>query len=368
MAKANRKKRADRAAKRDMVRGAKPLSDRGSNRLFTLPAGVDEVKLPDKGCTVSIDHLPYTVEIDNHPRKIGKGMSWWNFPFMQHNRIGPDEKTFVCPRTFAGNRCACCEHETTLRNDGKKRTKDEWIAEVKPFKPKDRVLYGVRMTDRKTGDVQTGVFEMSYFNYEDQLQAELDRAGSVHEEDILDFFEAEGGHTLRVCFEENSMGGNTNTFPRADRIDFRERDDLADGDVSPCLDHLLIVPTYEETEAMLWGAPINEKKEDEDDPDEEDDDDADDSPDEDDDSSDSDDDESDNDSDFDVDEWDGESCPSGHTFGTDANNKPDCPDCHEDVWEKCEKEQDKLKAAAKAKRAKKTDKPKSSRRGRGRSK
>jgi len=328
MAKASRKKREDRAAKRAKVResSAAPGMD-GGGKLFNLPDGVGMVKLKsmldDEAGTVMVDHLPYIVDIDNHPDKINKGDTWYRLPFKLHRDIGPEGKMFVCPTTF-GNRCAVCEQANTLRNDDNA----DWETDVKPLFPKNRMLYGVRISERKSGEEQTGVWEISYHNYAKQLKRELD--DDTHPEEYLDFFEPDGGSTLRVRFEQGNM--KNSSFPEADRIDFREREEIAEKDYSPCLDHVLKPPTFEETEAYLWGAPVKGDEKEEvqkdafpDDPPE-------------------------STEPEDTPETKLENkCPHGLTFGTDHDSKDVCEDeCEPDTWEKCQDRKDELKAESRA--------------------
>jgi len=306
---------------------AQENKNKGAANTFKLPDGAEMYK-PKKG-TKSIDIIPYTVTIDNHP-DAEKGEQWWERTYFVHFNIGPEEKPRICPKTF-GKPCPICEERKDLMREDDEANQDL----IDELKPKERVLYNI--IDLSDQDKGVQLMDMSYFLFGKQLDEEI-REG---DDEVADFAELKGGKTLKVRWAERSLG--TNTFVDASRIDFKDRKDYDDDilDDSFDLDNILIVRSYEELQAELHGteAPPEEsngKKEDKSD--------------------------DDGDDDGDDDEEakkkeeikkererrraekaakaekekgdDKDKCPHGHKFGADTDDYNECDDC--DLWVECD--------------------------------
>ena len=220
----------DRVRKR-----AETHKSRGGLDTLALPEGVELFK-PEKG-TIEFDIIPYKVTADNHP-EVKKGEIWYERTYMSHRNVGPEEKAIICPRTI-GKRCPICEEYQRLNKDP---NADEDV--VKGLRAKERELFNVVMKD---GDGEVMVLNMSVHLFGLKLEQEILEG----DEGNASFAELKGGKTLKVRWEQKSMG--TAKFVEAGRIDFKDRDDLDEDtlDVAVDLDKALKILSYEEIEKIF---------------------------------------------------------------------------------------------------------------------
>ena len=112
-------------------------------RAVDIPEGTDKLKL---GKVVSFDIIPYRVSIKNHPEGVEKGDTWFQRTFFIHKDVGPNNKTYLCPKTV-GKPCPICEEHAKLRKDP-----DADDETLKKLRQKERELFNVIDTsDRKKG-------------------------------------------------------------------------------------------------------------------------------------------------------------------------------------------------------------------------
>ena len=220
----------DRVRKR-----AEAHKNRGGLDTLALPEGVELFK-PEKG-TIEFDIIPYKVTADNHP-EVKKGEIWYERTYMSHRNVGPEEKAIICPRTI-GKRCPICEEYQRLNKDP---NADEDV--VKGLRAKERELFNVVMKD---GDGEVMVLNMSVHLFGLKLEQEILEG----DEGNASFAELKGGKTLKVRWEQKSMG--TAKFVEAGRIDFKDRDDLDEDtlDAAVDLDKAMKILSYEEIEKIF---------------------------------------------------------------------------------------------------------------------
>ena len=220
----------DRVRKR-----AETHKSRGGLDTLALPEGVELFK-PEKG-TIEFDIIPYKVTADNHP-EVKKGEIWYERTYMSHRNVGPEEKAIICPRTI-GKRCPICEEYQKLNKDP---NADEDV--VKGLRAKERELFNVVMKD---GDGEVMVLNMSVHLFGLKLEQEILEG----DEGNASFAELKGGKTLKVRWEQKSMG--TAKFVEAGRIDFKDRDDLDEDtlDAAVDLDKAMKILSYEEIEKIF---------------------------------------------------------------------------------------------------------------------
>lgn len=181
---------------------------------LNLPKGFKLFR-EEAGKIYKLNHIPYVVkDIKKHPDgQHIDGDIWWKLPYKKHTNVGPDKADFVCPRTF-GRKCKLCDDRAKLYKDP---DGDEEIAKL--LKPKDRVLYIVEPIKSKDYDEKPHLWDISYHNYQKQLEREFD-----FDEELECPANIDDGSTLIVRFIEEQLGKNK--FPKADNIKFKTRDAL----------------------------------------------------------------------------------------------------------------------------------------------
>ena len=202
---------------------------------LALPEGVDFYK-PEKG-TEEFDIIPYRVSADNHPEvKIGE--LWYERTYLSHRNVGPEDKFLVCPRTI-NKRCPICEEYQKLKRDP---DADEDV--VAGLKPKERELFNIVLKEGK-GEIK--ILDISVHLFGRKLEAEILEG----DESNSSFAELEGGKTIKVRWEQKTMG--TNKFLEAGRIDFEDRDDIDEEALEAVvdLDKAMKIMSYEEIEKIF---------------------------------------------------------------------------------------------------------------------
>ena len=320
-----------------------------------------------------INIIPFTIKSKNHPLvKKGEaeiGEQDYVMDFYVHRGVGPAEKSVICLKNTYGKPCPICEHAAALRKEGKEE-------EAKALKPSRRVAYNIEDL-KEPGKVK--VFETSHYLFEKEL---IEEARDDDEGGFIDFADPEEGKEIKFRAAKTTKGNIE--FTEFKSFSFEDRDEPVSEDLlndAISFDELLVVPTYEEVEKILYGddeeddeqedeKPVKKSKNREDGDDYEDeeapkkskkpvDDDEDEDekpvkkagkskP------------ETDDDDDFDGEQEDekpvkkskfsddeedepkskskpaGETCPCGYTFGgSDCDEHDECDDC--EIWHKCVK-------------------------------
>jgi len=286
-----------------------------------------------------INIIPYVIKTKNHPLvKSGEaeiGEKDYVLDFYAHRGVGPVEKTVLCLKNTYGKPCPICEQAAALRKVGKEK-------EANALKPSRRVVYNIE--DLKEPGVLK-VFETSHYLFEKEL---IEEARDDDEGGFIDFADEEEG--MEIKFRASKVTKNGMEFTEFKSFGFEDRDNPLDEKLledAISFDELLVVPTYEEAEKILYGDDEEDEDEDDepkskkskksksrdDEDDEEDEDDEDDEPAPKKSSKKS----KSNDEDDEDAKCGGncEKCPHGHKFGTDCDDFDECDDC--DLWPKCVK-------------------------------
>lgn len=240
---------AARSSMRDAARRrAEEQTHGGGGFSVNLPEGVKFFQ--NDGKTIEFDFVPFRIsDADNPDVKAGRlavgdlvdARFYW-----MHQNIGPEEKPYVCLKTF-GQRCPICEAQVQMAKNPKA---DPDAA--KALKAKERVLYNVINVDDKDGKIM--VWDVSYHLFTRQLEKE-----QREREEYYDYADPDNGFSVRIRFAEKSF--NRNQFYEADRIDFEKRKPLSDADLKAAvdLDACLQRLSYEKLEAIFLGTADDEK-------------------------------------------------------------------------------------------------------------
>lgn len=238
----------DKKPKRSLrERARKHAAERkGGNRNLELPEGTEMFKAKKEKEAARLDIIPYVVS--------KKGLSyadpgdlWYEKTYYTHWNLGADgKKGCVCPTTV-GEACPVCEYIQKLRQQASPENEEV----IEKIKRKQRQLFNVR--DRRDTEKGTQVFEVSYYNFGQELEKEIGENEDENPEyagfsDILD------GFTLKIRWDEEKIGGTK--FLSAGRIDFIERKKpLKESviDTAVDFDKALVIPSYKEVKQMLNG-------------------------------------------------------------------------------------------------------------------
>jgi len=222
--------------------------------LYRVPEGMQLFNLTQNECIKRMDILDY-VTGDLNPASDEPGMLHYELSYTCHRGLGADEKgMYVCPKV-AKKKCPVCEYRSQLLKEGKPWDDDV----VKALRPKDRQLFLLYDLDDLDKGLQ--LWDFSYHLFGKMLN---DRIKASDEDEGYEFFSShdESGLTLKIAFDEKSLGGNK--FAEASSIDFKPRksaypEDLIDK--MPCLDDLLIIESYDKLHAILFEGEVDEAEE-----------------------------------------------------------------------------------------------------------
>lgn len=217
----------------------------GGYGYLSLPEGIKVFK-EEEDSNVKLDIIPYIVNEEVHLDRNDQeqiavpGEIWYKRPFYIHHNIGSgDDKTkVVCLKTI-GKPCPICEFRKKLM-DG-----DADKKETDALRPSLRNLYLVIPIGHKDYEEELHIWDISQYCF----QKLLNKAVS-EEEDYEDFPNLEGGLTLKISFESESIGNSKKTtFSKAWNVKFLERaEDYGDSilDEAPELSEILKILSYDE--------------------------------------------------------------------------------------------------------------------------
>lgn len=213
---------------------------------FTIPNEMSTLKI--EGSVKKLDILPYITKTNPY---VEPDCLHYERTFFVHRQVGADKRDYICPHRTLNQRCPICEYVRSL--DDKDPQQRELLFSLLP---KQRQLWLVIDLDDTDKGVQ--LWEYSYHLFGKILKSFLD---ADEDEKYIHFHDPADGYSMRVLFEEESIGNSSYKFWKAISIDFKKRkepyaDELIES--LPCLDELLIVHPYDELEAIFQHAPDDE--------------------------------------------------------------------------------------------------------------
>ncbi len=193
------------------------------------------------------------LRLDILPFEVGRGNPFadpgsfhFERTFWVHRGIGPDNRSYVCPRETSRGKLPCpiCEHMQTLREDPE--ANEDLIATLKP---KRRQLFNVRDLNNTDDGIQ--IWDVSFHLFGELLLECLD--DEEFSEERKNWCEFEGGKTLRLGLKEKTF--NKQKFYEVSRIDFVDRKKDYDPDEMldkvHCLDDVVKVLPYDELKKVF---------------------------------------------------------------------------------------------------------------------
>lgn len=287
-------------------------SDRGPQKRGIFDFGENPVMYFTPLERNKIDILPFQISSKNNPAVAAGKYKIGEYDYVLniyvHKYVGPMNEDFVCLKQNYGKPCPICEEGKRLYMSGDKEGGLKLNA-------KRRVFYNV--IDRSGDNSAVQILDQSYEWFEKEL---VRSAASVEDEDgvkeggFVDFASPDVGQRVLFRMEGTDLKtSNGKPVLKPARFTFKARENIEErmADSIP-LDKYLIIPTYQELQAALDGNPDVEVSE----------------------------------SGYISDTGTTTKvnavkieptmkCPSGHTFGIDNDEYPECEDCT--VWKQCAK-------------------------------
>ena len=207
---------------------------------------------PKKGKN-SINIIPYIISSPDHPLvkdktfKIGEQdylMDLWI-----HRRVGPTEVDALCLKKNYGKACPICEEASKYYDKGMKD-------EGKALAASRRVWYNI--IDVNDPDKGLQVFSTSHFLFEHELIEEA--LNGDNGDEMVDFADISDGKVIEFRGAEKSL--NKNDYLEYKSFKFVDREEALDEslmDDAISFDSLMVVPTYEELETVLFGGGDEEE-------------------------------------------------------------------------------------------------------------
>ena len=205
-----------------------------------------------------LDIIPYTVKKGKDVRGgnpfAEKGELYFERTFFVYKKIGPDEKTYVCPSKTFGEKDFIQEYR---QKESKNPNAD--AAYLKELNPKERQLFLV--FDRKAPDKGIQLLDVSFHLFGKLLDSRIKNSPEDRGWDLF-YFPGDEGLTLEVTVEEVKGAGYT--YTEATAIDFFKRKEPVPQKVlnhGIDLDEMLVCYSYEKLKEIFMG--VAEPKKDE---------------------------------------------------------------------------------------------------------
>lgn len=201
--------------------------------LFKVPEGLNFWTLDSK--ISEIDIIPYITKVANKDLEIGVGDLHYERTFYCYNKIGVEEKKYVCSsKTFKKK-----DYIQEYINE-KSRDPDADPEYLKSLQPKERQIFLIYDLNEKKKGIQ--LWDFSFHLFGKSLDSRVENSTEKQGWDLF-YFMDEDGMSLRLTSEDNPPYGYKVTA-----IDFISREEpLPDKIVNHkiCLDDLLVEVPYE---------------------------------------------------------------------------------------------------------------------------
>lgn len=220
--------------------------DRSSVR---LPEGTSGWFYLKKAGSYRVDFIPYVVGAGNPD--ADEGMGFYARKFFHHERIGVQEKNYLCPKDTFNKRCPICEEQTRLRSKGAdKETTDA-------LRSKQRMLWRVKVASQPNGvsfpTDEVLPWETGYYKtFGEMLRNKIN--GGDEDDRYEEFYYLDSGKTLKLSVEDDTFKGNA--FRKVASIEMKERSEELDPDLidqGPNLDEMVAASevSYEELKKIF---------------------------------------------------------------------------------------------------------------------
>ena len=218
--------------------------------------GLKFFKLADVGKIQDINILPWKVATPNHPEVVAGNMEIGDYDYVLdiwvHQKIGPEEVDFVCPKKSLGKYCPCCEEADNLWNEGTEESK----AAARPLFARRRCVYQVQELDEDFHAVseEPKIFEVAHQNFSKDLQGKA--SSCMRGKGVVNFANVdEEGRVVSFEVGEESMGKGR-TYKIAKNFEFNARvEEVSDEVLEKCvsLDAMMVLKTPQQIKDIMFG-------------------------------------------------------------------------------------------------------------------
>ena len=195
--------------------------------------------------------IPFEIKSANHPQVAKKRMKVGELDYVMdveiHRFLGPNKEDVLCPKKNYGKPCPACEESSKAYDAGNKE-------DGKSLKTSRRCFYNIQPMGLR-GPLPLCWFEVSHYLFTKELMEEANACGEGA--GVVPFADPEDGSIIKCRAAEEAFGANKMTeykswqfLPREEEIS----DELIDSAVS--FDELLILKSYEEIEAIMYGEEL----------------------------------------------------------------------------------------------------------------
>ena len=232
-----------------------------------LPEGVHQF-LPKKPGAYKIDIAP--IEVKKGKEEPGgnphakTGQIWYERTYWVYQGIGPDNNSFIAPKTFGKMKDPIAEHRKILSDQPEQ---DEAMkAVIKKLYAKERQLFWVR--DHAEPEKGWQLWDVSFHLFGKFLNEKIDGAEAEDKARWRNFFHPTKGRTLRIIGKEKKF--QKSSFLEFNQIEFKKRDEQYTEeliDELTDLDSLLIETEYKKLKEIFNSASADDDEEDDEDDD-----------------------------------------------------------------------------------------------------
>jgi hypothetical protein len=202
----------------------------------------------------SIDIVPYYISSENHPEidngmEIGDEDYYLNYSI--HRNIGTDNKTFICLSKTYNKKCPICEERERIFREKDGKSEEEIKVIGRALKAKERVLFNV-IDKNDDADNNIKLYDVSPYVFSTDMLKAFKRAQK--EGPARYIADIEEGPTITFIAEEEKADGFV--YYKATTFEFKDREEVYSEEIIDSaypLDEFLVVHTYKEIEAALFG-------------------------------------------------------------------------------------------------------------------
>jgi hypothetical protein len=196
-----------------------------------------------------VDIIPYLA--GKSDPATDEGSPTYTFEYQAHTRVGPANKTYICP-TMYNKPCPICEHRQRLRDKDDER--------YKRYFPKTRNLYNIVCHDDKQESRRgVQVWDVPWFYFEKHLMAISRKPSRDGSEDVtINFAHPENGKSITFSIEPPKSKDDYASYVghAFDDRNYNIDDKLLDQCIT--LDEIVVIASYEEIRDAFYGEDAKE--------------------------------------------------------------------------------------------------------------
>lgn len=218
--------------------------------------GLKFFKMADVGKYHDLNILPWQITTKNHPEVVAGHSQIGDYDYvldlMVHTRIGPGNGDFICPKKNFNKACPICERAEELWKN------EETKNEARALFAKRKCVYVVEELNEKFHHIsdEPKIMEISHATFSQELQSRA--TACLRGKGVVNFADpGDEGRVVSFSVNEGTMG-NGKTFKKAGNFEFNERVEEVSDDIlakCPSLDGMMVVKTYDQLKAALYGDP-----------------------------------------------------------------------------------------------------------------